>query len=155
MNLPSSNNFDVIIVGAGPAGTACALALKNTGLKVAVFDRHKFPRDKVCGDAIPSRVPKVLRSIAPEIADEIKAFDKKVNIRGCRVVAPNLKQIDIFFTLDGYISTRVDFDNKMVELMNRFSKVNFYEGEAVSDVVITKGNVKIQTERNSSFNAQL
>jgi geranylgeranyl reductase family protein len=152
---PSSNNFDIIIVGAGPAGTACALALKDAGLKVAVFDKHQFPRDKVCGDAIPSRVPKVLRGIAPEIADEIKAFEKKVNIRGCRVVAPNLKQIDIFFTLDGYISTRVDFDNKMVELMKQFSKTGFYEGNAVADVVITNDHVKIQTNKNILFNAKL
>ena len=155
MSLSSSNNYDIVIVGAGPAGTACALALKDSGLKIAVIDKHKFPRDKVCGDAIPSRVPKVLRSIAPEIADAIKSFDKKINTRGCTVVAPNLKKIDIFFSLDGYISTRLDFDNKMVEVMKQFSKVDFFEDTDVADVTIGKDGVKLKTENNNVFHTKL
>ncbi|MEO5570220.1 MAG: geranylgeranyl reductase family protein [Bacteroidia bacterium] len=155
MSFQTSNIFDIVIVGAGPAGTACALALKDSGLKVAIIDKHKFPRDKVCGDAIPSRVPKVLRAIAPEIADAIKSFDKKITIRGCRVVAPNLKQVDIFFTLDGYISTRLDFDNKMVDVMKKFSKTDFFEDHTVGNVFVGKNAVEIKTEKNSSFEAKL
>lgn len=155
MNSPPSNTFDIIIVGAGPAGTACALALKDSGLKIAVLEKHKFPRDKVCGDAIPSRVPKVLRSIATEIADEIKSFDKKINTRGCRVVAPNLNSVDIFFKLDGYISTRLDFDNKMVEVMKKFSAVFFFENTPVTDVKINEDGVEIKSEKNISFLTKL
>jgi geranylgeranyl reductase family protein len=155
LNAPTTNTFDIIIVGAGPAGTACALALKDSGLKVAVLDKHKFPRDKVCGDAIPSRVPKVLRSIASEIADEIKSFDKKINTRGCKVVAPNLQHVDIFFKLDGYISTRVDFDNKMVEVMKKFSSVTFFEKTSATDVLITEEGVEIKSEKNIFFNSKL
>ena len=43
---------DVLVVGAGPAGSACAQALARAGLRVAVADRHAFPRDKVCGDGL-------------------------------------------------------------------------------------------------------
>ncbi len=109
----------------------------------------------MCGDAIPSRVPKVLKSISPEIADEIKSFEKKVNVRGCRVVAPNLKYIDIFFTLEGYISTRLDFDNRMAEVMKKISKAVFLENHAVADVIMGKEEVEIVTEKNISFRAKL
>jgi geranylgeranyl reductase family protein len=47
---------DVLIVGGGPAGSSCAWGLRNTGLDVAILDRHTFPRDKVCGGWITPQV---------------------------------------------------------------------------------------------------
>lgn len=44
--------FDVIIVGAGPAGSACATFCARAGLKTALLERAAFPRDKVCGDCL-------------------------------------------------------------------------------------------------------
>ena len=43
---------DVLVVGAGPAGSACAQALARAGLDVVLVDQHDFPRDKVCGDGL-------------------------------------------------------------------------------------------------------
>jgi len=39
---------DVLVVGGGPAGSSCAWRLRRAGLDVALFDRRRFPRDKVC-----------------------------------------------------------------------------------------------------------
>lgn len=47
---PSS--CDVLVVGAGPAGSACAHQLARAGFKVLLVDQHEFPRDKVCGDGL-------------------------------------------------------------------------------------------------------
>ena len=47
--------YDVAIVGAGPAGSTCAWYLAQQGLRVAVFERKRFPRDKICGDAAVTR----------------------------------------------------------------------------------------------------
>ena len=58
-------HFDVIIVGAGPAGATCALALQDSGLQVAMIDKAQFPRDKVCGDSIPAISVKLLDQIDP------------------------------------------------------------------------------------------
>ena len=41
---------DVLVVGAGPAGSACAHHLAAAGLDTLLVDQHDFPRDKVCGD---------------------------------------------------------------------------------------------------------
>lgn len=43
---------DVLVVGAGPAGSACAQWLARQGLQVVLVDQHGFPRDKVCGDGL-------------------------------------------------------------------------------------------------------
>ena len=43
---------DVVIVGAGPAGSALAIELCDCGLKVLLVDKAKFPRDKPCGDYV-------------------------------------------------------------------------------------------------------
>jgi menaquinone-9 beta-reductase len=47
----SDEIFDVIIVGAGPAGATAAYFLGEQGLKVALIDKKQFPRPKPCGDA--------------------------------------------------------------------------------------------------------
>jgi menaquinone-9 beta-reductase len=57
---------DVLIVGGGPAGSACAWGLGNSGLDVAILDKQKFPRDKVCGGWI---TPAVLSELAIDPAD--------------------------------------------------------------------------------------
>lgn len=44
--------YDVIIIGAGPAGCAAARTLAEAGLSVGLFDKASFPRDKTCGDAL-------------------------------------------------------------------------------------------------------
>ncbi|KPJ55614.1 hypothetical protein AMJ49_06750 [Parcubacteria bacterium DG_74_2] len=43
---------DIIIVGAGPAGTSTATFLAKKGYNILLLEKEKFPRDKVCGDAI-------------------------------------------------------------------------------------------------------
>jgi geranylgeranyl reductase family protein len=44
--------YDVAVVGAGPAGSAAALAARQAGARVLLVDRVDFPRDKACGDGI-------------------------------------------------------------------------------------------------------
>ena len=44
--------LDVLIVGAGPAGSVAALVLARAGVKVRLVDRARFPRDKLCGDTL-------------------------------------------------------------------------------------------------------
>lgn len=47
--------FDVCIVGAGIAGSTCAFYLAKKGIQTLVLEKKKFPRDKICGDAITER----------------------------------------------------------------------------------------------------
>jgi menaquinone-9 beta-reductase len=47
--------FDVIVVGAGPAGSATAWHLARAGVATLLVDKSAFPRDKVCGDCLSPR----------------------------------------------------------------------------------------------------
>jgi geranylgeranyl reductase family protein len=51
---------DVLIVGAGPAGSSCAWKLRHSGLAITILDKRTFPRDKVCGGWI---TPQVLQEL--------------------------------------------------------------------------------------------
>jgi len=48
----STDNFDVIIAGAGPAGSSAAIHLARRGLRVLLVEQKKFPRPKLCGEFI-------------------------------------------------------------------------------------------------------
>jgi len=43
---------DVVIAGAGPAGASLAVMLGRAGLSVEVYDTHRFPREKPCGEGL-------------------------------------------------------------------------------------------------------
>jgi geranylgeranyl reductase family protein len=53
---------DVLVVGAGPAGTAAAICLRRAGRSVIVVDKAAFPRDKCCGDGLTTLA---LRELEP------------------------------------------------------------------------------------------
>jgi len=67
-------DFDVCIVGAGPAGSLSALLLCRAGLKVALLERARFPRDKVCGDGITPRGARFLADLGIVANIEREAF---------------------------------------------------------------------------------
>src|SRR5579859_441272 len=46
--------YDVIVAGAGPAGSTAAMVLAQAGLRTLLIDREGFPREKACGDAVPA-----------------------------------------------------------------------------------------------------
>lgn len=48
----SVNHYDVVIAGAGPAGTSAAIHLAQRGARVLLVEQKKFPREKLCGEFI-------------------------------------------------------------------------------------------------------
>jgi geranylgeranyl reductase family protein len=52
---PRQRVHDVCVVGAGPAGSTCAYYLASHGMDVLLLEKKKFPRDKICGDAVTGR----------------------------------------------------------------------------------------------------
>ncbi|WKB52428.1 NAD(P)/FAD-dependent oxidoreductase [Eleftheria terrae] len=59
----SKTSFDLIVVGGGPAGSAAACTAARQGLRVALLDQARFPRDKLCGGLLTLRAAKVYASV--------------------------------------------------------------------------------------------
>ena len=55
--------YDVIVCGAGPAGSVAATVLARGGARVLLLDRARFPRDKLCGDTINPGTIAILRRL--------------------------------------------------------------------------------------------
>ncbi len=62
-------HFDVAIVGAGPAGAACAAYCARAGLRTVLVEKSAFPRHKVCGDCINPSAWEIFRDL--EIAGAV------------------------------------------------------------------------------------
>lgn len=62
---PTSGILDLAIVGGGPAGTAAALEARRRGLRVTMWERDHFPRDKVCGEFVSSEAIPLLQAEIP------------------------------------------------------------------------------------------
>jgi len=59
--------IDVLIIGAGPAGTVCGSLLKQAGVDCLIVDHATFPRDKVCGGGLTVKAWRLLDMLLPGI----------------------------------------------------------------------------------------
>lgn len=143
--------YDVVIVGAGPAGAACALALSDSGLKVAVVDKAAFPRDKVCGDALSADVVKQLPMLSEKLAHDFASRETRTASYGVRLFAPDRTSVDLSFTLKGgssrgYVWPRQEFDNLLVSHVKTEANCEVLEHVAVTDLSVAAEAVHIQTK---------
>jgi flavin-dependent dehydrogenase len=86
---------DVVVVGAGPAGSACAHRLAAAGHDVLLIDQHRFPRDKVCGDGLIPDAHAALRRLG--VLDAVMARAQRV--RHVRCIGTRGRTIDVPGTL--------------------------------------------------------
>jgi geranylgeranyl reductase family protein len=147
--------YDVAIIGAGPAGCACALALYGRGLKVVLIDKELFPRDKICGDGIPGQAFKAMDVIKPEWGREMRHFTDKADIRTSRVFAPNGKTITIDWVLSTYNSKRLNFDNFLLQLVRSETETIILEKKRLQNVTAGADSMYCQFQDGSSLRTSI
>ena len=109
-----AGKFDVVVVGAGPGGSAAALTLASGGARVAMVDKATFPRDKACGDLLGPRAVGLLEQLGIDVPGALPVGDMLV-------VGPNRRSVRLRctggVTYPGYAlaSRRLDLDAKIRE----------------------------------------
>ena len=105
---------DVLVVGAGPGGSAAAYHLARRGLEVVLLDRASFPREKVCGDGLTPRAVLALRRMGVDTEDP--GFERVVGLR----VRSRYGEVELpwpeleTFPSYGLVRTRRDLDELLV-----------------------------------------
>jgi geranylgeranyl reductase family protein len=102
-------DYDVVIVGAGPAGATAAKKLAESGTTVLLIDKRKFPADKPCGGGLPNRVVKRFPYIEPFI-DAI-SYGSTTYSMGKKYAFQMKRQSPLLYTV-----SRKYFDNELVKL---------------------------------------
>ena len=87
----ADDHCDVLVVGAGPAGSACAQWLARHGVDVLLADQHDFPRDKTCGDGLIPDAHAALRRLG--VHEEVMDLAQRVG--DVRCVAPSGRHVDV------------------------------------------------------------
>ncbi|MCE2497021.1 MAG: geranylgeranyl reductase family protein [Flavobacteriales bacterium] len=146
--------YDVVISGGGPAGTSAAIGLKNSGLKVLLLEKHVFPRDKICGDALSPDVWRQLLQLQVPI-DEIRSFTEKIPSYGARVSSPSGDLVEFEFPdmeedlAPGYISERFRFDHYMWKMAADSNVVDARDGVTVKGAHWNGKRWKVETSRGA------
>jgi len=105
---------DVLVVGAGPGGSAAAYHLAHHGIDVTLVDRAAFPREKVCGDGITPRGVAAMLRMGVDPNDP--GFERVLGLRvHSRVATIDLPWPELSRWPDyGLVRTRHDFDALLV-----------------------------------------
>lgn len=140
---------EVIVVGAGPAGSALATWLAERGRRVLLLDRARFPRDKVCGECLNPGTRGLLAALGVETA---LLEHGAAPYGGVRLVAPDGAIAELRYphgaqgltlprlTLDALLAERAR-TTRGVELLERQTVVGLVRDGAVTGVRLADGRV--------------
>jgi len=154
----AAESADVIVVGAGPAGSTVGYYLASSGLDVLVLEKTSFPREKVCGDGLTPRAVKALAAMGVPIGDR----DGWQRHKGLRIIGgggrieldwPDLSSYPGY----GLVRARTDFDQLLARHAEK-AGAKVLEGVAVDGPVLDDRTGRITgvtTKQGERFRAPL
>ena len=146
MDNSSASRIDVVVVGAGPAGTAAAIALARAGRSVTLIDKAVFPRDKCCGDGLTTGALRRLEALGvrPEtISSWTWVDDVQITPPSGRRRTFPLPHGQGHFAA---VATRFDLDNALVGL-TRAAGAEVLEGHTLTAAAQHAGEVRLTIDR--------
>lgn len=128
-------DVDVLVVGAGPGGSAAAYHLARHGVDVLAIDRARFPREKVCGDGLTPRGVRAIHRMGVDAAEPGFVRIDGLRVYGPTVVLnlpwPKLESLPDF----GVVRTRHDLDHLLVQRAVKAGATVWEGTEAAAPIV--------------------
>lgn len=148
-NLTTKPDYDVIVVGGGPAGATAARYLGERGVKTLLLDKSKFPRDKACGGGISARI----MSRFPHLEEPLQGIPLHW-VHQVYLESPgglSLRQVsDIPLYL---MIRRYEFDNLLFQLAKE--KVEAAEEILITEIAIAEDKVTVHAKGGKAFTSQI
>jgi len=127
--------YDVVVAGAGPAGSTAAKYLAEKGIPVVLIDKAEFPREKPCGGSLPTRVQKRFPYIKPFI-DSV-SYGSITYSSSLRYKLDLIREKPLLMNV-----LRKDFDYGLVNLAVK-AGATFLGGKTIIDVSIKQNNASV------------
>ncbi len=134
---------DVLIVGAGPAGSTCGYLLQKAGIPNIVIDHATFPRDKLCGGGLTPKCWKLLDELIPGLNYNYNRITK------IKFAVDNSRKCEFETETELRLVKRKDFDhlllNTYIDAGGQFQKGAFgsYEEQEDGMIVTLKSGEQI------------
>jgi geranylgeranyl reductase family protein len=132
---------DVLIIGGGPSGAACAYWLAGAGHDVIVVERKRYPREKTCGDGLTPRSVRQLQDMG--LSDELAGAGHRFEGlrshgfgRTLELTWPDHPDLPGY----GYVITRKDLDALVAERAAKAGAI-VWEGTEALDPIVERGLV--------------
>ena len=143
---------DAVIVGAGPAGAAAAIALARAGRHPVLVDKATFPRDKICGDGLTTGALRLLEDLGVEPAQ----IDSWTPVSDIHVTSPSGRVAAFPLPRDrgayAVVTTRRDLDAAIVHRA-REAGATVIEGQAVVAVEDGPDRVRVTLDTGEVITA--
>ena len=154
---------DVCIIGAGPGGASAAIQLSNLGVKSLVLEKARFPRDKVCGDALSGKVLNALCRLDPALEKELLASKKATGSWGVTFIAPNGKALRVPFSKKdkalndppGFICKRLDFDQMLFERLEKDPNIEVFQETDLRSAKRENGLIILEPKSHEAVEAKI
>ena len=167
---------DILIIGAGPAGASVALFLAKKGIQSILLEKEKFPRDKICGDALSGKTVEVLNKLDKSLVSEISQHEKFIGSYGVTFFAPNQQSLRVPFqkkmrtvspspsgegahrvdeVAPGFISKRIDFDNWLIEKVKAKKEIELLEQTEVRNYRREDHCIIAESKDGKTFKAKI
>jgi flavin-dependent dehydrogenase len=137
---------DILIIGGGLAGLTNAIHLSKMGFRVIVFERHAFPRHKVCGEYISNEILPYLRFLG------LDPFDYGASaINRFLLSTPNGKVLSASLPLGGFGISRYTLDEQLCKLLT--AKGGQIKIAQVAEVAFKDEHFELLTQKGERYEA--